>query len=76
MHTRHKIKATTCTQVATRAHNTTQRVHNSNRALVALTKNQMREIEVLVLRNALRMLGVLLHAPRGPFYSPKAARSR
>jgi hypothetical protein len=29
-----------------------------------------------MLRNALRMLGVLLHAPRGPFYSPKAARSR
>jgi hypothetical protein len=29
-----------------------------------------------VLRNALRMLGVLLHAPRGHFYSPKAARSR
>jgi hypothetical protein len=22
------------------------------------------------------MLGVLLHVPRGPFYSPKAARSR
>jgi hypothetical protein len=22
------------------------------------------------------MLGVMLHAPRGPFYSPKAARSR
>jgi hypothetical protein len=36
----------------------------------------MRGIEVLVLRNAWRMLGVLLHAPRGPFYSPKAARSR
>jgi hypothetical protein len=30
----------------------------------------------LVLRNAVRMLGVLLHAPRGPFYSSKAARSR
>jgi hypothetical protein len=30
----------------------------------------------LVLRNVVRMLGVLLHAPRGPFYSPKAARSR
>jgi hypothetical protein len=29
-----------------------------------------------VLRNAQRMLGVFLHAPRGPFYSPKAARSR
>jgi hypothetical protein len=29
-----------------------------------------------VLRDAQRMLGVLLHAPRGPFYSPKAARSR
>jgi hypothetical protein len=29
-----------------------------------------------VLRDAQRMLSVLLHAPRGPFYSPKAARSR
>jgi hypothetical protein len=28
-------------------------------------------IEVLVLRNALSMLDMLLHAPRGPFYSPK-----
>jgi hypothetical protein len=36
----------------------------------------MREYEVLVLRNAQGMLGVLLHAPRGPFYSPKEARSR
>jgi hypothetical protein len=51
-HTRHKIRATTRTQVATRAHNTTRRVHNSNGALVAITKNQMRGIEVLVLRNA------------------------
>jgi hypothetical protein len=31
---------------------------------------------VLVLRDDQRMLGCLLHAPRGPFYSPKAARSR
>jgi predicted NUDIX family NTP pyrophosphohydrolase len=36
----------------------------------------MRVIEVLVLRDVVGMLGVLLHAPRGPFYSPKAARSR
>jgi hypothetical protein len=36
----------------TRAHNTTRRVHNSNGALVAIIKNQMRGIEVLVLRNA------------------------
>jgi hypothetical protein len=36
----------------------------------------MRGIEVLVLRNALRMLDMLLYLPRGPFYSPKAARSR
>jgi hypothetical protein len=42
-------QATTRTQVATRALNTTRRVRNSNRALVALTKNQMRGIEVLVL---------------------------
>ena len=51
-HTRLKIRATARTQVATRAHNTTRRVHNSNRALIAITKNQMRGIEVLVLRNA------------------------
>ena len=37
---------------------------------------RMREIDVLVLRRVVGMLGVLLHAPRGPFYSPKAARSR
>jgi hypothetical protein len=36
----------------------------------------MRGNGVLVLRVDQRMLGVLLHAPRGPFYSPKAARSR
>jgi hypothetical protein len=36
----------------------------------------MRENGVLVLRNDQGMLGLLLHAPRGPFYSPKAARSR
>ena len=54
----------------------TQRVHNSNGALIAIAKNQRRGIDVLVLRNVVGMLGVLLHAPRGPFYSPKAARSR
>jgi hypothetical protein len=37
---------------------------------------RVREIDVLVLRDVVGMLGVLLHAPRGPFYSPKAARSR
>jgi hypothetical protein len=29
-----------------------------------------------MIKNAQSMLGILLHAPRGPFYSPKAARSR
>jgi hypothetical protein len=29
-----------------------------------------------MIKIALRLLDVLLHAPRGPFYSPKAARSR
>jgi hypothetical protein len=42
----------TRTQVTTRAHNTTQRVLYSNEALVAITKNRMRGIEDLVLRNA------------------------
>ena len=75
-HTRLKIRATARTQVATRARNATQRVHNSTRALYAITMKRMREIDVLVLRRVVGMLGVLLHAPRGPFYSPKAARSR
>jgi hypothetical protein len=52
MHTRHEIRVPTRTQITTRAHNTTRRVHNSNGALVAITKNQMRGIEVLVLKNA------------------------
>ena len=51
-HTRHKIRATIRTQVTTRALNTTQRVLYSNGALVAITKNRVRGIEVLVLRNA------------------------
>jgi hypothetical protein len=45
-------QSTICTQVTTRSHNTTRRVHYSNGALVAITKNQMRGIGVLVLRNA------------------------
>jgi hypothetical protein len=36
----------------------------------------MHENGVLVLRDHQRLLGLLLHAPRGPFYSPKAATSR
>jgi hypothetical protein len=36
----------------------------------------MRENGVLVLRNDQGMLGCVLHAPRGPFYSPKAVGSR
>jgi hypothetical protein len=51
-------------------------VLNSTGAQVTITMNQMRENGVLVLRDDQRMLGVVLHAPRGPFYSPKAARSR
>jgi hypothetical protein len=45
-------QSTTRTQVTTRAHNTTRRVLYSNGAPVAITKNQMRGIGVLVLRNA------------------------
>ena len=45
-------QSTIRTQVTTRALNTTQRVLYSNGALVAITKNQMCGIEVLVLRNA------------------------
>jgi hypothetical protein len=50
-------------------------VHYSTRAQVTITMNQMHENGVLVLKDDQRMLWLLLHAPRGPFYSPKAARS-
>jgi hypothetical protein len=33
--------------------------------------NQMRGIDVLVLRNVVGMLDILLHAPRGPFIAPR-----
>jgi hypothetical protein len=36
----------------------------------------VRKDEVWMIKNAQSMLGVLLHAPRGTFYSPKVARSR
>jgi hypothetical protein len=75
-HIRLKARAQTRTQATTWAHNTIRGVLYSTRAQVTITKNQMRENGVLVLRDDQRMLDVLLHAPRGPFYSPKAARSR
>jgi hypothetical protein len=62
----------TSTQVATRARNTTRRVHNSTRALDAITKNQMRGIEVLVLRNALSIFFVFSSMRLGvPFIAPR-----
>jgi hypothetical protein len=75
-HTRLKARAQTRTQATNWAHNTMQGVHYSTRAQFTITMNQMRENRVLVLRDDQRMLGWLLHAPRDPFYSPKAARSR
>jgi hypothetical protein len=63
-----KIRATTRTQVTTRALNTTQRVLYSNGALVDITKNRMCRIGVLVLRECLvsssMCLGVPFIAPR------------
>jgi hypothetical protein len=43
-----------------------------------ITKNakRVRKDEVWMIKNSQSMLGVILHVPRGPFYSPKAARSR
>jgi hypothetical protein len=75
-HTRLKVRSQSRTQPTTWAHNIMRGVLYSNRDQVTITKNQMRENGVLVLRDDQRMLGWLLHAPRVPFYSSKAARSR
>jgi hypothetical protein len=74
-HTRLKTRAQSRTQIHNWAHNTTRGVLYSNGAQVTISKNQMRENGVLVLRNDQGMLGCLLHAPRGLFYIPKVARS-
>jgi hypothetical protein len=76
MHTRLKSTTQPHTQVTTWALSSTHGVLNSRGAQVASIENQMRGSGVWMLRNDQRMLGCLLHAPRGPFYSPKAARSR
>jgi hypothetical protein len=68
-HTRLKTRAQSRTQATTWAHNITQGVLYSNGAQVTVSKNRMRENGVLVLRNDQGMLGWLLPAPRGPFYS-------
>jgi hypothetical protein len=75
-HTRRKTRA----QSRTQSHNLSSQ-HNSRNSLLKWSsshylKNRMRENGVLVLRNDQGMLGWLLHAHRGPFYSPKVARSR
>jgi hypothetical protein len=75
-HTRLKTRA----QSRTQSHNLSSQ-HNSRNSLLKWSsshylKNRMREKGVLVLRNDQGMIGWLLHAPRGPFYSPKVARSR
>jgi hypothetical protein len=46
-------------------------VHYSTKAQVTITMNQMRENEVLVLRDDQRMLGVLLHVLGVPFIAPR-----
>jgi hypothetical protein len=51
--------------------NTAWGVYNSKSAPISRMINDC----VKVWTRSLRMLGLLLHAPRGPFYSPKAARS-
>jgi hypothetical protein len=48
----------------------------STRAQVTYHKESNAQEWSLGLKDDQRMLGVLIHAPRGPFYSPKAARSR
>jgi hypothetical protein len=74
-HTRLKTRVQSRTQVTTWALSSTHGVLNLRGAQIASTKNQMRGSGVWMLRNDQRIL-VWLLAPRGPFYSPKAARSR
>jgi hypothetical protein len=66
---------------ATHAHTTkeTQRQHNGvttlNKCPNLNILKQRREFNVLALLDVQWLLGVELHAPRGPFYSPKGPRS-
>jgi hypothetical protein len=64
----------TCTRVKKRAQEIAQRSYNSKTCSNLYLAKQQRGLNVSVLLDAQRMLSVLLHAPRGSFYSPKGQR--
>jgi hypothetical protein len=75
-HTRARVAATTRTHDKNKHMKQHCGVTTQRSARISITLNQRRVCEVLALQNVQWVFGVLLHAPRGPFYSPKGARSR
>jgi hypothetical protein len=73
-----KIQSTahTHTQVKTWAQMTTRGVHNRMELKSLTRRSKCVGAESGCLSMLRECLGCLLHEPRGPFYSPKAARSR
>jgi hypothetical protein len=78
-HTRDKL-------AATNAHKTRERERGAQRQHNGVTtqhkcpnlnqRKQRREFDVSALLDVQWVLGCVLHAPRGPFYGPKTAKSR
>jgi hypothetical protein len=64
------------TKQGRRAQKQHNRVTTQNKCPNLNLLKQMREFDVTALLDVQRLLGVVLHAPRIPFYSPKGARSR
>ena len=75
-HARARVAATTRTQVKKQAQNTTQRVNSSNKCSNLSHNDPDACLRCLGVLGCSMEARVLLHTPRGPFYSPKAARSR
>jgi hypothetical protein len=58
-------------------HKNTAQEFSTRKVLKSLTqRSKCVAVESRCLRLIRECLGLVLHAPRGPFYSPKAARSR
>jgi hypothetical protein len=75
-HTRDKLAATHAHKTRERSIKTAQRSYSSTQVPNLNQRKQRHEFDVSALLDVQWVLGVMLHAHRGPFYSPKAARSR
>jgi hypothetical protein len=75
-HKRDKLAVTHVHKTREKSTKTAQRSYNSKQVSKSQSTKAKARIQFLGVVGCSMTLGVELHAPRGPFYSPKGARSR